>query len=369
MHTTTTVLGQVDGLSGHLVAVDCDGISRWNTAAHGPLARQVAATATGGPVDFDGVRALTWSARGPVWVRGQEAGKGWIHIDLVTVAAPPEPKPGPALGQLPVGPRLFVGDLAALGAWAPGESIDGKADLSFSGRDAAYLAQQGQVPDLGGGRYGWTDLPGPHLAQWKTWVEQQVARGVSVDIVHQPHDLRHSAEALIQASPLRAGIVQVRRGACVVLDAGHPHGAYPAQALLDASGQVCGVRIRFQASPVASLPASSSPAPPLPAAPQAVPPDPMTATKNAMKSAAVDHAQSAATKAAWRKVKSMLPRWAWPLLPDGKRDFVTRAKAMGQEKLIGMVAGCLFTGCLLLFMAGIVASVGLYVVYELVQSL
>jgi len=352
MSELPTAIGQLDALSGHLVAVDCDGIARWNTAAHGGVARQVAGTPTGGPLVFDGVSAVAWPGRGPVHVRGLAADAGWKQLDVLAATAPSAPHAGPAIGQLALtGSRLFLGDLAALGRWAPGQSTSGKADLSFSGRDAAHIAGIGQIPELGGGHFGWVDLAEPQAHQWKTWVEQQAARGGSVDIVLTPHDHRHAAEALLRQSPVGAGVVQVGGGACVVVDVRRPAGQFPVLALLDAGGQVCGVRIVFETSP------------------QALPPDPMTATKNALKSAATDQAQSMATKAAWRKLKGMLPRWAWPLLPDGKRDFVTRARDLGEKKLMAMVGGCLFTGCFALVVLGILSSVGFYVLYVVLQSL
>jgi|GEM_PF-5249375 len=353
------VLGQVDGVSGHMVAVDAGALVHWNMAAHGPTARQFAGSGVGGPVVFEGVHAVGWPGRGSLLVRGARStsGTGWAFVEVVLGSAPPSPSVGPAVGQLELRDKwAFIGDLAALGHWAPGRSVDGQHTLTFGGREADQLAALGQVPALGGGRYGWEGLPENQALQWKAWMDQQIAASVfSVDVDHDPHDHFHLGRAQAMGSPVGAGLVQVDGRTCLVLDTGQAGVVAAVHALLDARGQGCGVRVVFEAPTVG--------------APSPMPPDPKTAAKEALKSAAVDHVQGAATKAAWRKVKSVLPRWAWPLLPDGKRDFATRAKDLGRDKLIGMAVGCLFSGCLMLVMGLGFLSLVLYIVWEVVRNL
>jgi hypothetical protein len=53
--------------------------------------------------------------------------------------------------------RLAFIDRAALDAWKHEDSLDGKADVVFWGRDAAALAKAMRAPKIAEG-YGWTDL-------------------------------------------------------------------------------------------------------------------------------------------------------------------------------------------------------------------
>ncbi len=344
-------LGRIDGHSGHFVATSTDALLHWNMAAHGGVARQTAAT--GGVFGFDGGQGAAWTGRGGISVAGTKVGERWGWLDVTST---PGATPGAPLGRLPHSALLFFGDLSALSHWKPGQTIDGKADLSFCGRDAPWLAGQGNVPALGADQFGWRDLPMPQAAQWTAWIHQQTAAGAVVEVTSRPHDALYSVEALIQASPIRVGHVALGGGTCLVVDVGQP-GEALVVALVDDSGQMVGIRLQWQAAAPARAPG------------QPLPPDPMTAAKSSLKSAAVSHMESAAQKAMWRKVKGVLPRWAWPLLPDGERDFATRAKDLGQKKLIGMVTGCLFTGCFMLVVFGFLAGLALYIAWTVMQSM
>lgn len=348
MSELPTSIGQFDGLSGQLVAVDCDGISRWNTAAHGPLGRQVAARPTGGPLEFDGVEGVAWSGRGGVRVSGVACDAGWRHVDVLEANAPAGLTAGPFLGSLRLmQSRLFIGDLATLGAWAPGQSLDGKIALRISGRDAAQVAGEGQLPPLADGSFGWTGMPELQAAQWKSWVEQQVARGWSVNIDYQTHDHRYAAETLIARSPVGAAEVTVGSDRCVVIDVRRPAGHFPVAALIDARGRQCGVRIVFESRPL----------------------DPKHATRHALQSAGADPVQGGGSKDGLRTLKDNLPRLLWPLLPDGERDFATRVRDFGQEKFLAMLGACLFIGCGMVSVLVGISFVSLYILYSLVHSL
>ena len=344
MSELPTSIGQFDGLSGHLVAVDCDGIARWNTAAHGGLGRQTAASPTGGPLVFDGVQGVVWSGRGGMRVRGVAGASGWQHVDVVSVAAPAMLAQGPSVGSIVLSQsRLFIGDLGTLSNWAPGQGLDGKTALRISGRDAALVAGEGQLPPLADGSFGWTDMPDVQAAQWKRWVEQQVERGWSVKLDYQPHDHRYTAEMQIAASAVRAGQVNVGADSCVVLDVRQSAGHFPVVSLLDLQGRLCGVRIFLELAQQA--------------------PGPMTATPKSLTSTAAEHVQTLTAKASSDAFKQSMPRWIWPLLPDGRSDFSTRVRAFGQERFLALVAGCLFSGCAMMVLLGGLFGLLLYLLY------
>jgi hypothetical protein len=54
--------------------------------------------------------------------------------------------------------RLLISDPDVLGEWRHNESLDGRADYVFWGKDAAHLAAIFAATEMNG-QYGWLDLP------------------------------------------------------------------------------------------------------------------------------------------------------------------------------------------------------------------
>lgn len=346
-----TTLGQLSLASGELVVVDCGLLGDWDSAAHLPAAR----AAAGGDhrLRFGGVEGVVLGGLAPATAMVQATprpdGSGWLHVDVV-LGELRQARSAEPLGRVLVDcARLLVGELGALEAWGHDQSQDGLADVAFWGRDAAAVAAEVGAPRLPEeGVYGWADMPLDQAEQWVAWLDQHKAgtgRLFAADF--RPHDHHFKAMALVRASPAEAGMVEVAGARCVVFSTRQGDGVFPVFGLRSATGELVAVRIALSGEH--GLPEGGAPPPELP-------PDPAAAVGAAVKQAAVNQAhsmaQSALQRAFYTRVKRVLPRWAWPLLPDGKTGWGERAAKLGKEKLIGAAVGCAFTGCLMVFIGG-----------------
>ena len=353
------VVGQVVVSSGDLVVLDCGLLGSWRQAAHYAGAR--AAAQAGGSFSFEGAAgvALGGVPSGTYRIEGapDATGNRWTYLEVVLQPGA-VPVAANRLGVVGVDcARLLFADLGALAHWQHDVSRDGMADVAFWGADAAAVAAEVQAPQLPEGVFGWAGLPEVNARQWVTYLEQVKARGRKMAIDYRPHDHHYLAMALVRASPVEVGMVTVGDTPCLVAATRQGDGMFDVYVILDANGQKVGLRVDFAGQGVSF----DGPAPRLP-------PDPTTAAKAALaegaKSVVTQKLESAARREMWNRVRGVLPRSLWPLLPDGKRDFQTRAADLGKEAVAGIVAGCLFTGCFALISF---VMLGTLVVYILMQ--
>ncbi|MGH9752914.1 MAG: hypothetical protein ACREA2_09030 [Blastocatellia bacterium] len=83
--------------------------------------------------------------------------------------------------------RLMFADVDALGQWIQEDSLDGKADFVFWGRDSSTAAKETHAPQLAEG-YGWLDLPIDDVVELGLRVEEiREQRGLKFATDFRPH--------------------------------------------------------------------------------------------------------------------------------------------------------------------------------------
>jgi hypothetical protein len=344
-----TALGQVAVASGALCVVDFGHLRHWTP--RGPAAGPAPATVPCGPVAAVTVGGVPTGNHTLFGVRAGEAER-WRYIELrVGDGAPARVD---ELGVVPVRmARLLFADLAGVDHWRVDEPFDGLADVVFWGADAAALAAEAQAPELAGGSWGWEGLAVADARPWVDWLEAaKASRGLRMVVDYRPHDDAWRVLAGMRSSPYNAGATLLGQGFATGL--GTPgDGDFPVLAIRSAEGGLIAVRVDLSGDGLARA---------LPPAAAALPPDPMSAAGQALARGAADFAQDAARRALVRKIKSVLPRVLWPLIPGERGTVAGKVGEAAQKELSRALWGC---GCSLAFFfvfglaaLGVAATVG-----------
>jgi hypothetical protein len=191
----------------------------------------------------------------PLAVVGQRLGVGrfaacWDHVAVelgegrITAAH--------RLGEAGVDfARLLAIDHAALDHWQHEDSLDGKADVVFWGRDDGELARAMNAGRLAEG-WGWLNLT---TAQAEAKADDAARRKATarllLTIEHRPHSHHHAALAALRASPSGSGAVEVGGSRACLFATSWGEGVFPVY--LDVDGDGTPVRVRVQLHTPASL--------------------------------------------------------------------------------------------------------------------
>jgi hypothetical protein len=185
------------------------------------------------------------------------------------------------------------------------------------------------------------------------WLEAaKASRGLRMVVDYRPHDDAWRVLAGMRSSPYNAGATLLGQGFATGL--GTPgDGDFPVLAIRSAEGGLIAVRVDLSGDGLARA---------LPPAAAALPPDPMSAAGQALARGAADFAQDAARRALVRKIKSVLPRVLWPLIPGERGTVAGKVGEAAQKELSRALWGC---GCSLAFFfviglaaLGVAATVG-----------
>lgn len=106
--------------------------------------------------------------------------------------------------------RLMFADVDALGHWEHQESLDGKADFVFWGRDGEQLAAASKAPPLGEGNFGWQDLPAREAAALAESVLGECDRlklKIAYDV--RPHSHHYELLKKIRQSETESGTLEI----------------------------------------------------------------------------------------------------------------------------------------------------------------
>lgn len=154
--------------------------------------------------------------------------------------------------------RLACIDHAALDAWQHEDSLDGRADVVFWGRDDRLLARAIGAPRSAEG-YGWVDLP---LAEAEAKLDA-IARVKSehrwlVAIDFRPHSHHYYALAAARASRQGVGTLDVGGTRMMLLFTSWGDGVFPIYVDVDVEGRPVQVRIQLATAAASAVAATSS---------------------------------------------------------------------------------------------------------------
>jgi hypothetical protein len=141
--------------------------------------------------------------------------------------------------------RLACIDHAALDAWQHEDSLDGKADLVFWGRDGHVLAHVMNARQLEDG-YGWIDLSVVDAENKSDVVARKKAENkwlLASDL--RPHSHHYYALAAARKSPDRAGVLEVGGARMMLVFTSWGDGVFPIYLDLDHDDQPVQIRIQL----------------------------------------------------------------------------------------------------------------------------
>jgi hypothetical protein len=184
----------------------------------------------------------------PLRVTGTRVGKGrfadcWDHVAIQLGAG--EPIYRKKLGSAAVDfARLAIMDEAALDHWQHEDSLDGRADLVFWGRDQGALARMLGAKRMAEG-FGWADL---RVADAEAKADRIAALKSEYDWVLaaevRPHSHHFHVLAAARASSDGAGVIEVGGYPVLVFFTTWGDGVFPVY--LDTDHDDAPVRIRIQ---------------------------------------------------------------------------------------------------------------------------
>jgi hypothetical protein len=182
-------------------------------------------------------------------VLGAPVGKGrfadcWDHVAVAL--GPGEITHSKKLGEAGVDfARLVCIDHAALDAWQHEDSLDGKADCVFWGRDAHVLAHVMNARQVEDG-YGWVDLSVEEADKKADVIARKKAENkwlLASDL--RPHSHHYYALAAARKSPDRAGMLDVAGTRMLLLFTTWGDGVFPIYLDLDHQDRPIQVRIQL----------------------------------------------------------------------------------------------------------------------------
>lgn len=360
------VVGQVTVSSGQIAVVDAGLMRGWQGHEH--VQEAVAATAGAAAMfDYGGPNAaiVPGIPNGTLQILGTRTPQQhWRFLDLVCDGDGVVARADEVGGLIVDEARVMVADLTALGAWQHDESMDGKADVAFWGRDADEIAARNGAGKLPEGVWGWADLTVADAEQRFQSLMDEKDRGAKFMPDYRPHSHHYAAMAQVRASPFEVGHVQADGQTCFVAMTSWGDGIYPVLALRDAAGRVVGVRInlgREEGPEVAAIGQKLG-------AQAGLPPDPMSSARTAMAGAAADVAQSTVRRAIVGQIKQYLPRPLWPMIPGERGDVSDNLASLGKKKAWAVVSGCIVSALFLVFFVVAFAAVGVIVLYAVMTS-
>lgn len=179
----------------------------------------------------------------------------WDHVSVVLGEG--ELARSKKLGEAGVDfARLLLIDHAALDHWQHEDSLDGKADFVFWGKDEQILAQITGAKRTPEG-YGWTDLGVADAeAKWELADRKKAENSWKLAIELRPHTHHFHALAAARANPNGAGTLELAGTTSMLLFTSWGDGVFPIYLDLDADEHP--IRVRIQLATAASAAAMSA---------------------------------------------------------------------------------------------------------------
>ena len=183
----------------------------------------------------------------PVFGRRVGAGRFADSWDYVAVRLSPEQVTSTRkLGEAGVDfARLMIIDHAALDAWVHEDSLDGKGDLMFWGRDAALAARRITAPPTTEG-YGWTNLTvAAATAKWDQLERVKAENHWLLASDLRPHSHHFHALAAARARKQGVGTVAVGGAQALLFFTSWGDGVFPIYLDSDADDRPVQIRVQL----------------------------------------------------------------------------------------------------------------------------
>ena len=184
-------------------------------------------------------------------VIGERVGEGrwqdlWDHV-AIRLADQPIVK-SEQVGEAMVDfARLLLADEGNGEKWIHEDSIDGRADFVFWGRDAGSLAAAIDAPALEDGNFGWRDLPVAEIVERGTAAEElKEERGWKLATDFRPHSHHWQALEAARASPTESATIDVDGLRVCLFMTSWGDGLFPIFADLAADDALVQIRIQLR---------------------------------------------------------------------------------------------------------------------------
>ena len=150
--------------------------------------------------------------------------------------------------------RLVIADLDAIGAWQHQESLDGKADYVFWGRDAHTVASALRAPQISPSEFGWLDLAEDLTQQRGTAVEEYCDKhGLKLAGDYRPHSDHWRAMTPTRKSPTESATIELAGNLICNFMTTWGDGLFAVHRDLSESGELVQIRIEFEQAPAEQL--------------------------------------------------------------------------------------------------------------------
>ncbi|WP_244981839.1 DUF2185 domain-containing protein [Corallococcus exercitus] len=175
-----------------------------------------------------------------------EFGGRWRSIDVVVDGEAEAVRTEQVAGvMVDHGQLLFTG-LGPMRRFRMWEPEDGLADYVFRGGDAPALAKELGASDLGGGLYGWKDLPMERVGEKATPLQERIERdGLAVGVDYRPHCNLEKLNAGLRASEEDAASLVLDGARVVGCGNRWGDGIFAVSRHLDAKGRTVRVRVEL----------------------------------------------------------------------------------------------------------------------------
>jgi hypothetical protein len=142
--------------------------------------------------------------------------------------------------------RLILADPQCLDVWSHDEPLDGKADVTFWGLDAAKLAKTLRAPALEDDEYGWKDLLVDDAVELARKVEQTTrTRDYTLASEIRPHSHHGLILDQFRTSPSQSAMLDLDGGRVCAFHTRWGDGHFPVVGEFDAKGEILRITVEF----------------------------------------------------------------------------------------------------------------------------
>jgi hypothetical protein len=176
-------------------------------------------------------------------MEGEFAGR-WRSIDVVIDAESPVARSLPVQGVMVEHGQLICADLEAFGQFRMWETLDGRTDFVFWGKDAPAIAEKFQASRLDDNNFGWLNVPAADVYRFaqpvQDWIKsQKLYAGVD----YRPHCNLEKLNAQIRETEFESGQFELNGTRACGFRNSWGDGIFTVIRDLDANGRLVRVRL------------------------------------------------------------------------------------------------------------------------------